>query len=769
MSQARTVAPWVEETPAHMLVIEKTEAMQDVFAIAGPELFMVGDQHGGFPPMGYHISGEMGGIWTHPVKLLDGLWLTVRGTGGEVCLDKATRFVVGPGVCEHHQEIPEMGLQATRREWVTDAFPGLVVEYHIKNVRDIAVPLEIELKTHVNLRPCWKADELQIRDGQDLVEYHEDDGLIFAEDEVNGWALVLGTNRTPLYCQTGCSVPGRDNANGAILMFAAHIEPCSWFLLRVFLASSTKSIAEASDRYKRLCAEHESLLVERAARYMESARRSRAKTGNDTLDRAILWARMGYESLGARLPAGNGMVAGYPDNPWFCAVDMCLAVGPALVVGRPDLAKENLSFLADLARKAGDDPYIPLEVTPMGPVADRAHQQITLPLFINALRTYFDWTGDRSFVQQCFPIAEALVKRVPLEATGFGLLPTGGGMIEKPTMVHRCVDTVSLLLEAMRNLADLEAVFGTPTLATYCKRRVDDIEAMINLAFWHPELKVYADMLAPAAVLERIVESSLGRAKGAAPQQVRDYFPSRELKGTPDRAWTGRHWTTVLPLAVGAASPAQAEEAFARLETGEYIASWGMMGQAAMDRKVNLLATSFLACAQARYGRLDASLQTMRRIALSLGMGMPGAFAQYLPTQGSCMRSWAGYGLIWAFAHHIMGIRPALGEKRLDFMPRLPPGCQEIALDNVRVGDLTASFRCHRVDESWVEASIAVESFSPAVLLACPVAASGEVEVLKDGYPLRKWDTEEKTVDGQRYVGVRLPMAPGIHSVRVRA
>lgn len=768
MSLSTVNPPWVEETPAHLLMLEKTEALQDLFVVAGPELYMVGDQHGGFPPVGYHISGEMSGVWTHPFKLLDGLWLTVRGTGGEACLDRGSRFVVGPGVCEHHQEVPLLGLKATRREWVVDEFPGLVVEYHLRNLREIDVPLEIELNTQVNLRPSWRAEDLLIRDGVDIVEFDEDEGLIRAEDELNGWALVLGTSRTPLYCQTGCKVPGRELANGAILMFAAHIEAGAWFTLRVYLAASGKSAEEAAARYQRLLGRHEEFLVQRAGRFMQASRRSRVKSGDPALDRALMWARMGFESLEARMPPGAGVVGGYPEHPWLCTTDMCLSVGAALAAGRADLARRNLATLADLARAGGADCQIPLEVTPLGARLDRPSQMLPLALFVSALRTYFDWTGDRSFLEQCFPVAEALLRRIPAEAMSHAMLPTGGGFLEKPGLAHRTVDTAAVLVEALRDLAELQTLLGTPTLVNYCRKRADDLEFALNQAFWNSDVGLYADMLAPGAAVERAVEGCLSRARGAPADQVRAYLPAQALKGTSDLAWLGRHWITVVPLVAGTASPAQAAQAFARLETGEFIASWGLMTQAALDKKVTALGTALLAIAQARYGRMDPAFQTMKRIALSLQSGMPGAFSEFLPSQGSCLRPWAGSGLIRCFVHHVMGIRPALGARRVDFLPRLPSTVPAMAIENLDVGGLAMSFRCARLDDGSLESSVAADRLGPHVFIACPMPADAEVEVSKDGGVMRKWDTEEKVVEGQRYVGVCVPLAAGTHTVRVR-
>ncbi len=50
----------------------KTSYLHSPFVTAGNRLYMVGFQDGSFPELGWHIKGEMGGIWDHPIKLMDG-------------------------------------------------------------------------------------------------------------------------------------------------------------------------------------------------------------------------------------------------------------------------------------------------------------------------------------------------------------------------------------------------------------------------------------------------------------------------------------------------------------------------------------------------------------------------------------------------------------------------------------------------------------------------------------------------------------------------
>ncbi|HET6658414.1 MAG TPA: glycogen debranching protein, partial [Rubrobacter sp.] len=50
---------------------------QKRYVAAGDRAYVIGSEDGRFPPMGWHIRGEMGGVWAHPIKLLDGYWFAL--------------------------------------------------------------------------------------------------------------------------------------------------------------------------------------------------------------------------------------------------------------------------------------------------------------------------------------------------------------------------------------------------------------------------------------------------------------------------------------------------------------------------------------------------------------------------------------------------------------------------------------------------------------------------------------------------------------------
>src|SRR5205814_9585397 len=76
----------------------KNEYLSSPFVTAGNRVYMVGYQDGTFPDLGWHIAGEMGGIWDHPIKLLDGfrVALSLNNGSDRFCLTDASTFLNYP-------------------------------------------------------------------------------------------------------------------------------------------------------------------------------------------------------------------------------------------------------------------------------------------------------------------------------------------------------------------------------------------------------------------------------------------------------------------------------------------------------------------------------------------------------------------------------------------------------------------------------------------------------------------------------------------------
>src|SRR5437588_12631239 len=90
------------------------------YAAAGDRAYDLGSEDGRYPAMGFHTRGEMGGIWTPPIKLLDGIWFGINGQW----IGPATSFTSGFGYAQ--MALPELPttdrnrLKITRTDFAPD-------------------------------------------------------------------------------------------------------------------------------------------------------------------------------------------------------------------------------------------------------------------------------------------------------------------------------------------------------------------------------------------------------------------------------------------------------------------------------------------------------------------------------------------------------------------------------------------------------------------------------------------------------------------------
>src|SRR6476469_5437563 len=65
-----------------------------LFAVNGRRCYLIGALDGGFPDLGHHLPGEMGGVWAPPIKLADGFWFGL--SPAEADNEHETHWLHGP-------------------------------------------------------------------------------------------------------------------------------------------------------------------------------------------------------------------------------------------------------------------------------------------------------------------------------------------------------------------------------------------------------------------------------------------------------------------------------------------------------------------------------------------------------------------------------------------------------------------------------------------------------------------------------------------------
>src|SRR3984957_18002233 len=106
------VSPAVPGAGTSPTISATSQLSERRYVAAGTQAYVVGVEDGTSPPIGWHTTGQMGGVFTPPVKLLDGLWFGLSGSW----LDAATSYTTGPGFVRMTFPVTD-GVQPTLTEF----------------------------------------------------------------------------------------------------------------------------------------------------------------------------------------------------------------------------------------------------------------------------------------------------------------------------------------------------------------------------------------------------------------------------------------------------------------------------------------------------------------------------------------------------------------------------------------------------------------------------------------------------------------------------
>ena len=116
------------------------------YAAAGERARIIGFEDGRFYANGWHITGEMGGVWTEPIKLVDGVWFGIDGEW----VGKATEFRSGWGYTEFDLP-PTAGLELERTDFVPDGRRAALFGLTMTNPRAGARTVTVKVDAHSEL------------------------------------------------------------------------------------------------------------------------------------------------------------------------------------------------------------------------------------------------------------------------------------------------------------------------------------------------------------------------------------------------------------------------------------------------------------------------------------------------------------------------------------------------------------------------------------------------------------------------------------------
>jgi hypothetical protein len=168
---------------------------------AGTRAYSIGFEDGRFYANGWHITGEMGGVWTPPVKLVDGVWFGLDGQW----VGPATKFSSGWGYTRY--DLPDTaGLRVERTDVAPDGRRGVLFGLTITNpgaarTAKLSIDAHSELMgqypwgfTGVTPNASDNVPDQGSYDGQNLV--FTDDGAL-PRAPMHHYAALVGTALKP--------------------------------------------------------------------------------------------------------------------------------------------------------------------------------------------------------------------------------------------------------------------------------------------------------------------------------------------------------------------------------------------------------------------------------------------------------------------------------------------------------------------------------------------------------------------------------------------
>jgi hypothetical protein len=538
-----------QTTPQDPPTLSVSDRLDDRrYVTSGSRGYIVGTEAGRFPAMGWHIQGEMGGIWSPPIKLLDGLWFGVDGEW----LGEATRFTSGYGFVQMEVPGPE-GLTVRRTDFLPDGKRGALIGLELISPTSRQVNLTVDAHSELMSAYPWgwtKPSALE-HNLEDTVAY-ADGRLEFREQgtppvnnaEAHDWAAVVGSRLTPTEHATGEDFRGpQDPAQicppepwpetcddgqfgkgaGGQLNYDVTLEAGKPHTVWMAVAGSEQGPADARGELDDLLADPEGALERKVSDRLALQQKTQLDIPDDPqLQKSIDWSKQNLAdsvqesedleiretNAGVNYPPPEGTIdrvrflgAGFPDYPWLFGTDGEFTAFASVGVGQFEEIKDHLRALRDASLiDNGDSGKVVHEVMTDGSVyfgsnADAGNTDETAK-FPSAVALVWRWTGDNNFRDEMYGFTKKNMEYIFRELDDDkDEWPEGLGNVEREGMGEEKLDVTTSTIRGLYDLADMAKSKGDARTFVWAKDRADRMMRAFEASWWMPEVPQHADSL----------------------------------------------------------------------------------------------------------------------------------------------------------------------------------------------------------------------------------------------------------------------------------
>lgn len=709
------------------LIEEKHNPSDNLYLTPGTHAQVIGSQNGGFPAFGHHLPNEMGGVWAHPIKLLDGFWLGIKINDQPFQqLLEATTFRNCGFYTEHVYQLPL--LKITRLQFVPENHPGLIVQYFFENISDSPLTIRGELLARSDISPVWFSDKGGFFAGKDEGWLEDEENkYVIIKDNDNSWFTNLcleGSNnasainlRQP---EVSDEIMGYEvtygNGTGVRWPFTIAL-PTQALSAKLSSQSTydskkTKSINHALifrvtgsiiskddtiDVMEKLNNVWD-LFEKKKKRYQEILDTASIEIPDHNLINQYQWAKLHTEWLTTNVPGvGNGLTAGSPEYPWWFGCDNSYALMGCVPVGFHVLAENTLDTLRDLSYRVNGNGRIIHEANTFGVVVNHGNTQETAH-FICAVYNTYKWTGNIEWLRRHYDGIKLGLKWLFEEMDTDGdLFPEGYGIMEVSGLNGELIDVATYSAVALAYVSEMAILFDEPKLAKEYDDLGKKLKSKIISEMWLDDMDLFADLRTSGKELyarlddfiDQVVKYDDGSNAHLIPyyDEVKaDILANGLEKDSIDRPWCFKNWVIATPIEMNLVKREIALRSLKRLNSEEFTGEYGMFLSGLEQTRIMTISAGVLANANLRYEQADMALKQIKGTMKTFGRYLVGSHSEMSPDYGCFVQAWTSYVILSPIITGFIGVIPDAAKQLVTFKPQLPKDWDYAKVKMLKVG-----------------------------------------------------------------------------------
>ncbi|MFC4721132.1 glycogen debranching protein [Geojedonia litorea] len=692
-------------------IVGKPEYLNSPYVTAGNRVYMVGHQDGSFPDLGWHIKGEMGGIWNHPIKLMDGFDIEVFDTLDTLKLNKANRFTNYPFVNKHSFSWDEKRIEIERWQFVPDNDQGIVIQLIIKNLGDKR-KMKLKFTGHSDLRPTWLGERTQMFDGKDKGIFDDLNQVWIIKDSLNPWFTVFGGGLEFSDKSKTKQLQTEKNTSSNSLEHEILLATGETHVVNYVIAGSYTSESDAINTFKTIKDSIASKFISKQERYKTLAKQSKLTIPDKNIQQAFEWLKYNCDWLVRTVPEiGTGIAAGIPDYPWWFGVDSEYALKGYMAIGQKDAVYSTIQLLDSVSNAVNGNGRIIHEMSSNGAVFNPGNINET-PQFASLIWEIYKWNGDINFLNTYFPtIQKGLEWLMNENDENRNLFPDGFGMMEIHGLDSEMIDVAVYTQRAFDDASKMASELGKTQLSKTYKDLANQLKAKINTEFWSEDFNSYADFIGTDTQALHLIDDAIIRADTLnKPWAVKELRQTKQgILANPSKTLKPfvlhHNWVVNTPMEMGIAEPEKAKKALKTAESfvnpfGVFVTGIDRDESAGTDEgsfkgsksfsytgAVMTLPTSVLTIAENNYGNPDKALEYLKRMTKSFSYAFPGSMYEVSPDYGMITQAWTIYGYAIPIIQQFFGIQPMASKKLVTIQPQMPNSWDSAAIENVSIAD----------------------------------------------------------------------------------